>query len=73
MARLNPYALRVLLEWRHRAEARGQHANRIEPVDLATAIAMRDHGCVGCFRDARTLRSVGHRSGCPVAQGQVSR
>jgi hypothetical protein len=72
MASLNPYALRVLLEWRHRAAARGEHANRVEPADLAV-VGLHTHGCVGCFRDARMLRSVGHGPGCPVVRGEVTR
>ena len=64
MAALNAYQMAVMLDWRHRALERGEHANRVIPV--GTSIEDRPAGCLGCFRDGRTLRAIGHRTGCVV-------
>jgi hypothetical protein len=66
MARHNPYLLSVLRDWRRRAAARGEHANRVVPAERFEEIAPWRAGCVGCYRDARTIRAVGHRPGCFV-------
>jgi hypothetical protein len=62
---MNAYQLAVMLEWRDRAEQRGEHANRVIAPSDRPDRPMR--GCLGCFRDARILRVIGHRTGCTVA------